>query len=210
MHFSIFATILAIAATLAIAIPVDTTALSTTVAPVGEPAKPEHSGLTLKTVNEEKQKAQIHHKADEKLEKKEEEEEVVAKHQEHQEKDHHSATLVRRDFTLDGAKESKKIYKAIENAHKSAAGNSLTNAEQTDGEAQDEHRRDAKKHSRSAAKARHLSEAYGHIETAIGHENKAARASTNAKRARHLQDARDSYESAENSFKAAKAIRGGF
>ncbi|KAG8810308.1 hypothetical protein FRC17_002984 [Serendipita sp. 399] len=214
MRFSIFATLLAIAATLAVAIPVDTTGSNTSVAPVGEPAKPEHSALALKAANEEKHKTQGHHKSHEKLEKdedEEEEKEAEAKHKEHEKKDHHPpSTLVRRDITLQQAKDHKKSWSAVEKAHTQAAGTSLTSAAQTQGMDQQIHMTDATSHATAASKARHMSEGYGHVVTAIGHENKAATARTQATRDHHNQQAIDSRFAAANSFQAASQIQATF
>ncbi|KAG8833474.1 hypothetical protein FRC17_010649 [Serendipita sp. 399] len=213
MRFSIFATILATAATLAVAIPVDTTGSSTSVAPVGEPAKPEHAGLTLKAVNEAKEKTLVHHKSHEKLEKEEEEEEEEekeAKHKEHEKKEHSSVVLVRRDPTLQQAKDHKKAWGDIEKAHTKAAGTSLASAASSQGLEQQMHMTDATNHANSATKARHMSEGYGHLVTAMGHENKAAAARTDATRDHHTQLAANSRLAAATSFHAASQIQANF
>ncbi|KAG8797318.1 hypothetical protein FRC17_007784 [Serendipita sp. 399] len=208
MRFSIFATILATAATLAVAIPIDTTGSSSSVAPVGEPAKPEHSTLALKDVNEGKL---VQHKSHKEAHHTPEETEGETSEANHEKKEHHpqTATLVRRVVDEAQAKDLQKTYKSVEKAHQSAAGAHMTTAALNPADAAT-HIGLAGDHTNAAAKARHLHEGYGHLATAYGHDNKAAAARTQATRDHHTQQAANSRASAAASFHAANQIQAGF
>ncbi|KAG8795462.1 hypothetical protein FRC17_008134 [Serendipita sp. 399] len=189
---------------LAVAIPVDTSEASTSVAVVGEPAKPAHSELAHNSAEKEKHKTGSHHGQHRGAHK---EHETEGEHKEPNTGGQPASSLVRRQVTLEQAKAHAKNYKTMQKAHLATAETHRQTAMGSHDQATaDTHHGIADEHLAAAEKAGHLHQAYTHTADAMKSEHKAAAATRAGTRANHLADAQQSRADAQHHFTQAAQL----